>query len=429
MKVEELIRLFPIKEFHPFPRALLGPGAHELIGPEAKKLGFQRTLVMTTGLRGSDIVERIVGSLRYHGIEPTVFDKVESNPKDYNVMDAVALYQSEKCDSFVSIGGGSSHDACKGARVSVAHDGRNVNEFEGFNKSENPKNPPHIAVSTTAGTGSETSWAYVITDTTTDPNNPHKYVAFDDPCIASLAIDDPTLYYDCPMDYTAQCGFDVLAHASEPYVSRLNFHPSLGNALHAIRLTVSSLRTATWNPNDLAGREGMMYAQYIAAQAFNSGGLGIINSISHAVSAFYDTHHGLNNAVALPRVWAFNMPVVYQRFADIAEVMGVDTRGMTTVQAAREALRASIQLLRDVGIPENFVAVKQDSYVKNRLGQGPTPFYAKAKEIIGDAADVDRITNHVLGDACTPGNPKECTFKTVRPVVEHCMTGSLDDLL
>ena len=87
-------------------------------------------------------------------------------------MDAVALYQETKCDSFVSIGGGSSHDACKGARISVAHDGRSVNEFEGFNKSENPKNPPHIAVSTTAGTGSETSWAYVITDTTTDPDQP-----------------------------------------------------------------------------------------------------------------------------------------------------------------------------------------------------------------------------------------------------------------
>ena len=87
-------------------------------------------------------------------------------------MDAVAMYQEGNCDSFVSIGGGSSHDACKGARVSVAHDGRNVNEFEGFNMSENPKNPPHIAVSTTAGTGSETSWAYVITDTTTDPGQP-----------------------------------------------------------------------------------------------------------------------------------------------------------------------------------------------------------------------------------------------------------------
>jgi methanol:N,N-dimethyl-4-nitrosoaniline oxidoreductase len=351
MKVEELIRPFPIKEFHPFPRALLGPGAAELIGPEAKKLGFRRTLVMTTGLRGSDTVYRIVESMKYHGLEVVVYDKVESNPKDYNVMDAVAMYQENKCDSFVSIGGGSSHDACKGARVSIAHDGRNINEFEGFNKSENPKNPPHIAVSTTAGTGSETSWAYVITDTTTDPDNPHKYVAFDDHCLATLAIDDPTLYYDCPMDYTAQCGFDVLAHASEPYVSRLNFQPSLGSALHAVRLTARHLRTAVWNGQDLAAREGMMYAQYVAAQAFNSGGLGIVHSISHAVSACYDTHHGLNNAIALPRVWAFNMPVAYERFADLAEAMGVDTRGMTKVRAAEAALSAAIRLLRDVGIP------------------------------------------------------------------------------
>ena len=109
------------------------------------------------------------------------------------------------------------------------------------------------------------------------------------PAWPRLAIDDPVLHYDCPLDYTAQCGFDVLAHASEPYVSRLNFPPSLGNALYAIKLTAENLRAAVWNGQDLPGREGMMYAQYIAAQAFNSGGLGIIHSISHAVSAFYDT--------------------------------------------------------------------------------------------------------------------------------------------
>ncbi len=268
----------------------------------------------------------------------------------------------------------------------MAHDGRNVNEFEGFNKSENPKNPPHIAVSTTAGTGSETSWAYVITDTTTDPDNPHKYVAFDDACVTTLAIDDPVLYYSCPIDYTAQCGFDVLAHASEPYVSRINFQTSLGNALHAIKLTAENLREAVWNPQSLAGREGMMYAQYIAAQAFNSGGLGIIHSISHAVSAFYDTHHGLNNAIALPRVWAFNMPVAYKRFADIARAMGLDTHGMTDVQAAEAALAAAIRLLRDVGIPERFVDVTQDSYSKNRLGQGPTKFYENAGDDHGRRA-------------------------------------------
>ncbi|TKV62006.1 NDMA-dependent methanol dehydrogenase [Nakamurella flava] len=429
MKVEELLKPFPIKEFHPFPRAMLGPGAFEMVGPEAIKLGFRKPLVMTSGLRGSGLVEQLMGSLKWHGIEAVLYDKVESNPKDYNVMDSVALYQENDCDSFISIGGGSSHDACKGARISVAHDGRNVNDFEGFNKSENPRNPPHIAISTTAGTGSETSWAYVITDTTTDPDNPHKYVAFDDAAVATLAIDDPTLYYTCPIDYTAQCGFDVLAHASEPYVSRLNFEPSLGNAIRAIKLTAENLRQATWNPTDLAGREGMMYAQYIAAQAFNSGGLGIIHSTSHAISAFYDTHHGLNNAIALPRVWAFNMPTHYKRFADIAQAMGVDTHGMTDVQAAEAALAAGIRLLRDVGIPEKFTDVTKDSYSKNRLGEGPTEYYKNAPVIKGDKADVDRITNHILGDACTPGNAKECTFDTVRPVVEHCMNGDLDELL
>ncbi len=189
--------------------------------------------------------------------------------------------------------------------------------------------------------------------------------------MTTLAIDDPVLYYSCPIDYTAQCGFDVLAHASEPYVSRLNFQTSLGNALHAIKLTAENLRTAVWNPQELSGREGMMYAQYIAAQAFNSGGLGIIHSISHAVSAFYDTHHGLNNAVALPRVWAFNMPVAYKRFADIARAMGIDTHGMTDVQAAEAALAAAIRLLRDVGIPERFVDVTAGLVLEEPAGPGP----------------------------------------------------------
>lgn len=172
-----------------------------------------------------------------------------------------------------------------------------------------------------------------------------------------------------------------------------------------------------------------MYAQYIAAQAFNSGGLGIIHSISHAVSAFYDTHHGLNNAIALPRVWAFNMSANYKRYAEMAPAMGVDTYGMTDVQAADAALAAAIRLLRDVGITEKFTDVKKDTYSKNRLGEGPTEFYKESPVIRGDKEDVDRITNHVLGDACTPGNARECTFDTVRPVVDHSMNGDLDDLL
>jgi formaldehyde dismutase / methanol dehydrogenase len=411
---------FPIKEFHNVPRGLLGPGAYELVGVEAKNLGFKKSLLMTSGLRGTGIIEDIVGKVKYAGVDVAIYDKVESNPKDYNVMDAYQMYAGEKCDSFISVGGGSTHDACKGARIVAAHDGRNINEFEGFNKSENPINPPHIAISTTAGTGSETSWAYVITDTS-DRDNPHKYVAFDDRSIATLAICDPVMYYSLPQDYTAFCGFDVLAHASEPYVSRLDFAPSLGSALKAIELTATWLCPAVAEPTNYEARTGMMYAQYIAAQAFNSGGLGIIHSISHATSAFYDSHHGLNNAVALPRVWNFNLPARYERFADIAVAMGVDTHGMTKVQASEAALEAAIRLYKDVGIPENFTSVQD--YTKNRMNTGI--YKGKGKRIKGDDADVERVAVHVMGDACTPGNPQECTVERLKPVVRGSMVGSL----
>lgn len=411
---------FPILEYHNVPRGLLGPGAHELVGVEAKNLGFKRSLLMTSGLRGTGIIEDIVAKVRHAGVDVVVYDQVESNPKDYNVMDAYTLYVSEKCDSFISVGGGSSHDACKGARVVVAHDGRNINEFEGFNKSENPVNPPHIAISTTAGTGSETSWAYVITDTT-DPANFRKWVGFDDRCIVNLAICDPVMYFTCPQDYTAYCGGDVLAHASEPYISRLNFMPSLGSALKAIELTATHLREAVAEPLNYEARLGMMYAQYIAAQAFNSGGLGIIHSISHAVSAFYDSHHGLNNAIALPRVWEFNLPARYERFADIAVAMGVDTHGMTKVQAADAALEAAIRLWKDVNIPENFTSVTD--YTKNRMGTGV--YKDAGNRIRGDANDLERMAVHVMGDACTPGNPQECTVERVKPVLQGCMSGTI----
>ena len=137
------------------------------------------------GLRGTGIIDDIVGKVKYQGVDVVVYDKIESNPKDYNCMEIADLYVKEKCDSFISVGGGSTTDATKGARLVVAHDGRNVNEFDGFNKSENPDNPPHIAINTTAGTGSETSWAFVITDTTSD-KAPYKWLGFDDNCPTTL---------------------------------------------------------------------------------------------------------------------------------------------------------------------------------------------------------------------------------------------------
>lgn len=225
-----------------------------------------------------------------------------------------------------------------------------MNEFDGFNKSENPNNPPHIAINTTAGTGSETSWAYVITDTTSE-KAPYKWLGFDDNCPVTLGINDPVLFFSMPQDLTAFCGFDVLAHASEPYVSRIDFLPSLGSALKTIELVAQNLRRTVLEPLNYEARYNMMYASYMAAQSFNSGGLGIIHAMSHAISAFYDTHHGLNNAIALTRVWEYNMPTNYKRFRDIARAMGENVDGLTDISAAERALEAAIRLSKDVGVP------------------------------------------------------------------------------
>jgi methanol:N,N-dimethyl-4-nitrosoaniline oxidoreductase len=162
----------------------------------------------------------------------------------------------------------------------------------------------------------------------------------------------------------------------------------------------------------------------MAAQAFNSGGLGIIHAMSHAVSAYYDSHHGLNNAIALPRVWEFNMPANYKRFRDIARIMGENVDGLTDVSAAERALEAAIKLSKDVGIPKNFCSVGE--YTKSRMNMGKYAEWGGPK-IIGDDRDVERISKHLLGDGSTPANAREVTLEAVMPVVRHAMTGSYYD--
>ncbi len=409
------LHLFPIKNYHPTPAALLGPGAHEMIGVSAAQLGFRRTLLMTTGLRGTGIVDEVKGIVEAAGVEVVVFDGVESNPKDRNVMAAHATYANESCDSFISLGGGSSHDCTKATRVVAAHDGRNINDFKGPLELENPALPPHIAVSTTAGTGSETSFAFVITDTTSGPEN-HKFASFAHEVAPSMAIDDPVLFMTMPADLTAYCGFDVLAHASGAYVSTLEMYPSFGPALQAIELVFEHLPTVVGNGYDAHAREQMMYAQYIAGQAFNSAGLDAVHSISHAVSASFDTHHGMGNGIALPRVWEHNLSANYRKYARMAAAMGVDTRNMTDVQAADAALETATRLADDVGIPRNFTDLPD--YSKSRVGNHDFPAVTSTDD------DITRIATHALGDVCTITNPRTLTIESLEMLVRDSLVGT-----
>lgn len=396
---------FPVKEFFRQPRGLIGPGASELAGPEAAIMGLKHVLFVTSGLRGTGIIEEMKKNFEHAGVSVSIYDKVESNPKDYNVMDAYKAFIDAQCDGFVSIGGGSSHDTTKGARIVAAHDGRNVNEFQGINKSEKLANPPHIAVNTTIGTGSETTPLYVITDLSS-PNAPHKWAAMDRAATTTLAIDDPVLMMTLPPEFIAYTGFDSLAHASECYVSRIEHPSATPLAIRAITLVQENLSEVYANPRNYTAMMNMVWAEYTAAQAFSSGYLGILHSLSHAVCAYYDIHHGLTNGIGIARVWAYNQPAAPHKFADIARAMGIETRGLTDVQAGDRAIEAVIRLAKDVNIPENFSSVQP--YPKSRMGLG---WYSKRpKEIKSDEEELRKMAQHMMGDLCTPGNPRTLTL-------------------
>ncbi len=221
-----------------------------------------------------------------------------------------------------------------------------------------------------------------------------------------------------PPEYVAYTGFDTLAHASECYVGRVQHLSTTPIALAAIRLTQENLREATYNPKNYKAMEGMVWAQYMAAQAFSTGLLGILHSLSHAVCAYYDIHHGLNNGVSLPRVWTYNQPAASEKYADIAEAMGVDTKGMSVPQAADAAIEAVIRLVKDCGCPESWSQVGE--YPKTRMGKG----YYEGKTnaaIQSDDDELQKMAEHMMGDLCTPGNPRDLTVEGAKEVLRDCM--------
>jgi formaldehyde dismutase / methanol dehydrogenase len=409
---------FPVKEFFKQPRSLFGAGAYEQAGPEAAAMGVRHVLFVTSGLKGTGIVDECKTNFENAGVSVTVYDKVESNPKDYNVMDSYNMFTENECDGFVSIGGGSSHDTAKSAKVVAAHDGRNVNEFQGVGVSETPDTPPLISINTTVGTGAETTPFVVVTDLSSE-KAPHKWVGADGAFTSTLAINDPVLCMTQPPEFVAFTGCDTLAHGMEAYVGRVQHLSGTPLGLKAVEMVQRYLREATYNPNNYEAMEGMVWAQYIAAQAFSSALLGIMHSISHAVCAYYDIHHGLNNGIGLPRVMTYNQPAAAERYADIATAMGEDTRGLNPAQAADKGIDAVIRLVRDCGIPDNFSEVNPN-YAKSEMGRG-TFYENRPTKIESDDEELQAMAEHVMEDVCTPGNPRDLTVEAAKEILRDCV--------
>ncbi len=372
---------------------LIGIGAAKQIPEKIKALGASKPLVVTDkGITQAGIAKKITSLLDAAKMKYVVYDETIPNPTDKNVHDGVEVYKKNKCDSLISLGGGSSHDCGKGIGLVIANGGK-IHDYEGVDKSTKPM-PPYLAVNTTAGTASEMTRFCIITDTSRHV----KMAILDWRVTPGIAVDDPLLMEGMPPALTAATGMDALTHAVEAYVSTIATPMTDSAAEKAIELIAKFLRPAVANGADIEAREGMCFAQYLAGMAFNNASLGHVHAMAHQLGGFYDLPHGECNAILLPHVERFNLIAKLDRFTKIAQLMGENTKGLAPRDAAELALVAIEKLSTDVGIPSGLVELGK------RYG----------KEV--KASDIDTMVANAQKDACgltNPRCPKDADVKAI----------------
>ena len=337
--------------------SLFGPGCAKEIGTKAQNLGAKKALIVTDeGLFKFGVANTIAEYLQDAGVDSHIFAGAEPNPTDINVHHGVQAYNDNGCDFIVSLGGGSSHDCAKGIGL-VTAGGGHIRDYEGIDKSTVPMTPL-IAINTTAGTASEMTRFCIITNTDTHV----KMAIVDWRCTPLIAIDDPKLMVAKPAGLTAATGMDALTHAVEAYVSTAANPITDACAEKAITMISQWLRPAVANGENIEARDAMSYAQYLAGMAFNNASLGYVHAMAHQLGGFYNLPHGVCNAVLLPHVCEFNLIACQDRYAKIAELMGVNTDGFTETEAAFAAIDAIRELSSSIGIPSglNELGVKTE---------------------------------------------------------------------
>jgi alcohol dehydrogenase len=374
------------------PVALMGLGAVDQVGVEAKKLGAKKALLVTDkGLSKIGVADQIKKLVEEAGVQVVLFDGAEPNPTDINVADGLKVYQSNQCDMLISLGGGSSHDTAKGIGI-VATSGGNIRDYAGIDTLKAPL-PPYISINTTAGTASEMTRFAVVTNTDIKV----KMVFCDARIMPNVAINDPLLHAGMPPGLTAATGMDALTHAVEAYLTALSTPVTEACALQAIRLVGKWLRKAVANGQDLAARDGMAYAEYLAGMAFNNAGLGIVHSMAHQPGSMLNLPHGVCNAIALPVVCEFNLISNLEKFADIAVALGEDITGLSPKAAALKAVEAIRTLSADIGIPSGF------------------------KEIGMKESDIPILAENALKDICTLFNPRTVKVEDIIELYKKAM--------
>lgn len=381
---------FPLIYTNPIPKIALGWGAYQTIGNECKAAGMKKALIVTSGLKGSGIIEEIKGVINYAGVSTEIYDKITSNPKDWQIMEAYKVFKDGECDGVVAVGGGSSIDTGKGVRVIAANGGKDISNFTVFInppwaekvKGIKPCTIPQISVPTTAGTGAEVSSFAALSDT----KNKMKVLVNAPNIHSTIAIVDPLLARTMPAHIAAWTGFDALAHGIEAFVTKVQGPYAYGMLLRCVELVYKNLREFVSNRMNHTACERMCWASTMGGIAIGFGaGAGIVHGLGHQISALTDCHHGRINAILMLAGEEYNRPAISEKLAALVRAMGINTSGMTDYEAADLWFDAIEELLLDLDITSG--------HLTEQFG---------VKE-----SDLERIVDVYSNDFCSQGNPRD----------------------
>lgn len=367
-----------------------GRGARENVVTEINARGFKNILVVTDhNLVQNNVAGLVTNLLDKANINYYIYDGVKPNPTVKNVRDGLMMAKINHVDAIVAIGGGSPIDTAKAIAIIMTNpEFADVVSLDGVADTKN-KCLPIIAIPTTAGTAAEVTINYVITDET----RTKKMVCVDVHDIPVVAIIDPDMMQGMPQSIAASTGMDALTHAMEGYITKAGWLIPDMFHINAMSLIYKNLEKAA-NEKDEHAVDQVAYGQYIAGMGFSNVGLGIVHSMAHSLGAYFDTPHGVANALLLPHVLKFNGVVCPELYRNMGYAIGLDMSETTDEEAIDKVVEAvkelSIKLnipqtLREIGIPRDMI---------------PT------------------LANQAINDACTPGNPREVTVEDIIDIYE-----------
>lgn len=334
------------------PEIILGLGAISQVGESAIRLGANKVfLVSDEGVINSGWVEKTLGYLKAVGLQYEVFSNITSNPKDNEVAEGAAQYLKSGCDAIISVGGGSPTDVAKAVAI-LATNGGSIQDYEGVNKVSKPL-PPMLALTTTAGSGSElTQFAIVV-----DRKRKLKMTIISKSLVPDITIIDPVLLQTKSARLTAATGIDALSHSIESFVSLAATPLTEIHALNAIKLISQNLRQSVASRTNMEAKTNMSVASLQAALSFSNAILGATHAMVHQIDGLLDTHHGETNARILPCVMEFNLISCPGKFKKIAEALGEGVTGLSIRSAAEKAIWAVRRLVKDIGMEKGLAEV------------------------------------------------------------------------